>query len=187
MQETPQQYAQRVLGLISGKDPLEVQSETPKALARLIQPLSERHLSQRPAPDKWSITEILAHLADSEIVLGWRMRLVACQNGALLQSSDQNAWAHTLDYASQDPRVSLETFRVLRENNLRMLRALPERLWENYGTHSERGKETLAHIVRLYAGHDLNHLAQMEKIAKETPSKRWWQWNGQIGDAPHPW
>ena len=61
---------------------------------------------------------------------------------------------------------------MLRENNLRMLKALPKNLWDNYGMHSERGKETVAHIVRMYAGHDLNHLAQVEKIAKESGSKR---------------
>jgi hypothetical protein len=62
---------------------------------------------------------------------------------------------------------------VLRENNLRMLKALPRKLWKNYGMHSERGKETLAHIVRLYAGHDLNHVAQIQKIieAKKNGSK----------------
>lgn len=75
-------------------------------------------------------------------------------------------------HARHDPKVSLETFRVLRENNLRMLRALPEHLWENYGMHSERGKESVAQIVRLYAGHDLNHLAQIEKIAKQSGSLR---------------
>jgi hypothetical protein len=61
---------------------------------------------------------------------------------------------------------------VLRENNLRMLKTLPKNLWENHGMHSERGKETLAHIVRMFAGHDLNHLAQVERIAKAGPGKR---------------
>jgi hypothetical protein len=61
---------------------------------------------------------------------------------------------------------------VLRENNLALLKALPKNLWENYGMHQERGKETIAHIVRMFAGHDLNHLAQVEKIAKGSRSKR---------------
>ena len=80
--------------------------------------------------------------------------------------------AQTFDYPRHDPQVSLETFRVLRENNLHMLRALPQYLWENYGIHSERGKETLADIVRMYVGHDLNHLAQVEKIARESGGER---------------
>lgn len=168
MQETVQQYAERILGFVSGQEPLEVQRETPDILMKLIKPLSQKQLSQRPGPGKWSITEILGHLADSEIVLSWRMRLVVCQNGSSVQATDQEVWAQTLDYANQDPNMSLETFRVLRENNLRMLAALPKNLWENYGMHSERGKETLTQIVRMYAGHDLNHVAQIEKIVNES-------------------
>jgi hypothetical protein len=166
MPETPQQYTQRILGFVIGKEPLEAQGETSKTLARLIQPLSGEQLSRRPEPGRWSITESLAHLVDTEIVVSWRMRMVIGQSGVPIQAVDQDVWAQTFDYPRQDPQVSLETFRVLRENNLRMLRALPQHLWENYGMHSERGKETLADIVRMYAGHDLNHLAQVEKIAQ---------------------
>ena len=166
MPETPQQYTQRILGLVNDEEPLKAQGETAKMLARLIQPLGSEQLSRRPEPGKWSITEILAHLVDTEIVVSWRVRLVIGQNGVPIQAVDQDAWAQTFDYPRHDPRVSLETFRVLRENNLRVLRALPQHLWENYGRHSERGKETLADIVRMYVGHDLNHLAQVEKIAQ---------------------
>jgi hypothetical protein len=81
-------------------------------------------------------------------------------------------WAEAFEYGRRDPKVSLETFRVLRENNIRMLKALPKNLWENHGIHSERGKETVAHLVKMFAGHDLNHLAQVEKIAKAGGSKR---------------
>jgi uncharacterized damage-inducible protein DinB len=172
MQETPQQYIQRILGLVEGKDPLQVQSETAKKLAKLIKPLSKKQLSARPEPGKWSIAEILAHLADGEIVDAWRLRLVIGQNGAPIQAFDQDVWAQAFDYPRRDPKVSLETFRLLRENNLRMLKALPKNLWENHGMHAERGKETIAHIVRMFAGHDLNHLAQVEKIAKAGGGKR---------------
>jgi len=166
MPETPQQYTQRILGFVNGKEPLEAQGETAKTLARLIQSLGSEPLSRRPQPGKWSITEILAHLVDTEIVVSWRMRMVIGQSGVPIQAVDQDMWAQTFDYPRHDPQITLETFRVLRENNLCMLRALPLHLWENYGMHSERGKETLADIVHMYAGHDLNHLAQVEKIAQ---------------------
>jgi hypothetical protein len=172
MQETPQQYIQRILGFIEGKQPLEVQQETAKKLQRLVKPLSKKQLSTRPEPGKWSITEILAHLVDTEIVGGWRMRLIIGSNGVPVVAFDQDVWADAFDYGKCDPKVSLETFRVLRENNLRMLKALPKNLWENHGVHSERGKETIAHIVRMFAGHDLNHLAQVERIAKAGQTKR---------------
>jgi hypothetical protein len=172
MQETPQQYTQRITAYMQGKEPLQVQQETVKKLAKLIKPLSKKQLSTRPELGKWSIAEILAHLVDAEIVGSWRMRLIIGSDGVPIQAFDQDVWAETLDYAGQDPKVSLETFRVLRENNLRMLKALPKNLWENHGMHSERGKETVAHLVRMFAGHDLNHLEQVEKIAKAGGSKR---------------
>jgi hypothetical protein len=172
MQETPQQYMQRILGYVEGKDPLRVQRETPKKLQKLIKPLSKKQLARRPEPEKWSITEILAHLADTELVGGWRMRLILGNNGVAIQAFDQDVWAETLGYVRRDPKVSLESFRVLREANLSMLKSLPKNLWENYGMHQERGKETIAHIVRMFAGHDLNHLEQVERIRKRSRSKR---------------
>jgi uncharacterized damage-inducible protein DinB len=166
MQETPEQYIKRILGFVEGKDPLRVQRETPKKLQTLVKPLSKKQLTQRPEPGKWSVGEILAHLADAELVGGWRMRLILGNNGVSLQPFDQDVWAETFAYARRDPAASLETFRVLRESNLAMLKSVPKNLWENYGMHQERGKETISHIVHMFAGHDLNHLAQIEKIRK---------------------
>ncbi|HXZ42704.1 MAG TPA: DinB family protein [Terriglobales bacterium] len=172
MQETPQQYTQRILDNLNGKEPLRIQQDTPKKLEKLIKPLSKAQLARRPGPDKWSIAEILAHLADAELVGSWRMRLIIGSNGVPIQAFDQDIWAEIFAYSRRDPKISLETFRVLRENNLRMLKALPKELWENYGMHQERGKETIAHIVRMFAGHDLNHLSQVEMIAKESGRKQ---------------
>jgi hypothetical protein len=172
MQETAEQYIQRILGFIEGKEPLRVQAETPKKLQKLIKPLSKKQLSQRPAPEKWSIAEILAHLADAELVGGWRMRLIIGNNGVSIQPFDQDVWAEIFGYARRDPKDSLETFRALREANLALLKSLPKNLWDNYGMHQERGKESIAHIVRMFAGHDLNHLAQVEAISKGSRAKR---------------
>jgi uncharacterized damage-inducible protein DinB len=172
MQETPQQYTQRIKSHIEGKDPVRVQQETHKKLHKLIKPLSKKQLTTRPETGKWSIAEILAHLADAELVGGWRYRSILGKNGVSVEAFDQDVWAATFEYGKHDPKVSLETFRVLRENNLRMLKALPEHLWENYGMHQERGKETITHLVAMFAGHDLNHLGQVEKIAKAKGTKR---------------
>lgn len=171
MQESAQQYTRRILGHVEGQDPMRVQRETPKKFAKLVKALSKRQLMTRPEPGKWSIAEILAHLADSELIIGWRMRLILGSNGASLQNADQDAWAAIPGYA-RNPKASLVTFRVLREANLALLKSLPKHLWQNYGMHEKRGKETIAHMVRLYAGHDLNHLTQAEKIAKSGRSRR---------------
>lgn len=172
MQETAQQYTQRLLGNVGGKEPLRVQRETAKKLATLIRRLNKKQLTRKPAPGKWSIAEILAHLGDAEIVGAWRLRHILCSNGAPIQAYDQDAWASTFDYARRDAKQSLEFFRMLRENNLAMLKALPKELWENYGQHQERGQESVTHIVRMFAGHDLNHLGQVEKIAKELKRRK---------------
>jgi hypothetical protein len=82
MNETPQQYTQRILGYVEGKEPLEVQASTPGKLERLIKGLSMTKLRERPAADKWSVSEIVAHLADAEIVTGFRMRLILGAPGA---------------------------------------------------------------------------------------------------------
>jgi uncharacterized damage-inducible protein DinB len=167
MQETPQQYTQRILGYADGKEPLRVQKATVKKLAALTKRLDKKKLMRRPAPGKWSIAEILAHLADSELVAGWRLRLMLGENGAPIKAFDQDVWADTFNYGRRDPKASLETFRVLRENNLSLLKSVPKNLWENYGMHEERGRETVAHVVRMFAGHDLNHLGQVERMVKQ--------------------
>src|SRR6478672_1756752 len=164
MRETAQQYTQRMLGHSQGKDPLRLQQAAPRKLAALTKRLTKKQLTRRPAPGKWSIAEILAHLADAELVVGYRMRLILASDGTPIQAFDQDAWAGTFNYSRRDPKTSLETFSVLRENNLRILSSVPRRLWKNYGEHQERGKETVDHIVRMMAGHDLNHMLQVEKI-----------------------
>lgn len=172
MKETAQQYTQRILGNLDGKDPLKIQKNTPKKLRKLVKSLSKKELRRRPAPGKWSIAEILAHLADAELVCAWRMRLILSSDGTPIQAFDQDAWASTFSYEKKNAHESLRVFNVLRENNLALLKSVSPKLWENHGMHAERGKETVSHMVRLYAGHDLNHLKQVEQILSEKGKKK---------------
>jgi hypothetical protein len=164
MHETPQQYTQRMLNNVGNQEPLRIQQATPRKLAALIRGKSKKQLTRRPEPEKWSVVEIMAHLADAEVVVSWRLRQVLSSNGVSLQPFDQDVWATTLDYAHRDAKQSLETFRVLREANLALLKSLPQPLWDHYGVHQERGNESVGHIVRMLAGHDINHLRQVEGI-----------------------
>jgi hypothetical protein len=175
MQETAPEYIQRILGYVEGQDAIKVQRGTAAKLKKLTQRLSPRQLKWKSEPGKWSITEILAHLADAEVVASWRMRSVIGASGSEIQPFDQDVWASTFEYAKRAPKQSLEVFRVLRENNLAMLKALPRERWESYGMHLERGKETISHIARMFAGHDTNHVLQIERIVaelKKRPSKK---------------
>ena len=175
MPETAEQYISRILGYVEGQDAIKIQKTTAARLKKAIHGLTPTQLKWRPDPAKWSIAEILAHLADTEIVASWRMRSVIGENGITIQPFDQDAWASVFEYRDRDPKRSLELFRLLRENNLDMLKEISPATWENYGMHLERGKESIAHLARMFAGHDTNHVLQVERIVgqlKKTKSKK---------------
>lgn len=164
MSETAQQYSQRILGHIEGKDALRSQSAAAKRLERLIKGVPASKLRKRPAPDKWSAGEVLAHLADAEIVIAWRIRSILGAPGTPIQAYDQDAWAAVGNYAKRDPRKSIEQFRAMREANLAFYKSLQPEQWKQSGLHSERGEESIERIARMIAGHDINHILQIERI-----------------------
>jgi hypothetical protein len=164
MSETPQQYSQRIMKTIEGKDPLKTQSATPKKLQTLVKRAPASKLRKRPAPDKWSVVEILAHLADTEIVVGWRIRSILGAPGTPIQAFDQDAWAAAGNYAKRDPLKSIEQFRAVRDANLALYKSLRPEQWKHFGMHAERGEENLQRILHMMAGHDINHLSQIERI-----------------------
>lgn len=166
MKETVKQYMSRIRGYVAGKDPLRVQAATPGRIRKLVRRLPARRLKRRPAPGKWSIAEILTHLAEVELVAGYRIRMILGSPGTKIQAFDQDVWARVGRYRDRDARQSLEMLCTLRESNLALLRSLSPRQWKQYGMHQERGKETVARIAEMFAGHDLNHLKQIEKLAK---------------------
>jgi hypothetical protein len=166
MSETAQQYTQRILGNADGKDPLRVQSTTAKTIEKLMKGQSAGKLRKRPAPEKWSVGEIVAHLADAEVIVGWRIRAILARPGTPIQAYDQDALAAARNYAKHDPKKSLEHFRAVRDANLAFYKSLLPEQWKHHGMHSERGEETLERIARLMAGHDINHTLQIEAILK---------------------
>jgi hypothetical protein len=164
MPETPQEYRKRMLGQLKGQDPLKIQSATPKKLERLLKGVPGSKARKRPAPAKWSIAEIVAHLADAELVVGYRIRITLGAPGSPIQPFDQDDWVVALHYDKRDVRHSLAQFRTLREANLRLLKTLTSTQWKQYGIHAERGEESVEMIVQMMAGHDLNHAGQIERI-----------------------
>jgi hypothetical protein len=172
MQETAERYIQRILGHVEGQDAIKVQRSTAARLKKSISGVTPSQLKWKPEPTKWSIAEIIAHLADAEIVASWRLRSVIGENGVTIQPFNQDAWASAFKYNSRDTKRSLELFRILRENNLAMLKQIPREAWDNYGMHLERGKESIAHLARMFAGHDTNHVLQVERIVDELKSKK---------------
>ena len=166
MQETTQEYTQRILSYIEGKNVVDVLAATPRKVERLVKGVTKKRLRERPAPEKWSVTEIIAHLADAEIVWAFRVRLILGSSGTVIQGYDQDVWAGYSDYPSHDPALSLEVWRVNRQSILRLLKGLTKEQWQFFGMHSERGKETVTRVSEMMAGHDINHFRQIEAILK---------------------
>jgi len=164
MKETTEQYKARITGYVAGKDHFKVFQATPKKLAVLLKKSAGKKLTQRPQADKWSIAEIVAHLAESEIVIGYRLRMMLAANGILIQVVDQDAWQSNARYLQTNMGKALQLFKVIRACNVAMLKSLPKKQWNCYGVHQERGKETVSRVVEMYAGHDVNHLLQIERI-----------------------
>ncbi|MFZ0086127.1 MAG: DinB family protein [Candidatus Acidiferrales bacterium] len=164
MSETAQQYIQRILGHVEWQAPLKVQAGTAKKIAKLLKGVPASKLRKRPAPGKWSIAEIVTHLADTEIVGGFRMRMILGAPGTPIAAFDQDSWVLAGHYDKRDVRKSLEYFRAIREANLALLKTLTPEQWKHHGIHSERGVETIEHIARMFAGHDINHTKQIELI-----------------------
>ena len=166
MAETAKQYIGRILGYVGKQAPLRVLKSTPARVERLLRGVPAKELRRRPGPGKWSVAEIVLHLADSELVYGYRLRTILAQNGARIIAFDQNDWAASGRYNRRDIRAALDMLRTTRKANLELLRLIPRQQWKHYGIHQERGKETVAHLARLFAGHDLNHLLQIRRILR---------------------
>jgi uncharacterized damage-inducible protein DinB len=157
-------YTSAILELLGPRDPMTVLPHTPDAVRAALDGLSDAELSQREAPNKWSIRHVVRHLADGDLVWGYRLRLVLAQDRPTLTGYDQDMWADRLGYAHADAGQAIDDFSVLRRSNLRLIEASSAADLERVGLHSERGEESVAHMIKLYAGHDLLHLAQISRI-----------------------
>ena len=116
------------------------------------------------APGKWSIRQIVAHLADGELVGAHRMRQVIAEDHPTLIAFNQDRWTANLDYAKRKPKTSLETFRRIRAENYELLKDLPLAAFERTGNHTENGPMTLLELLDGYAGHAESHARQLQEI-----------------------
>jgi DinB superfamily len=162
MNETPAEYIARITNFVKGHEPVAVLERTPGKVSSLLAGKPASAVAARPAPGKWSAAEIVIHLSETELVIGYRLRLVLGASGTPIQAFDQDAWA--VRYASEPYEPALELFRTVRAANLSLLKSLTPEQWQHYGMHAERGKETVERIVQMNAGHDLNHLEQIARM-----------------------
>jgi len=159
-------YVKLLMDLLGDRDPFEVQSQQLATLQAEIAGIDDAALRRPEKPGKWSIMQVIQHLADSEVVYRYRMRKILAQPTPEIQGYDQDLWATNLNYNEMDLREALEIIRVLRAANLKMLRGLNETQLERYGLHSERGPESIRKILQMIAAHDILHLNQIRRIKK---------------------
>ena len=165
-------YSRRILSRVIGKDALVIMRQTPGRLTSLVKGLTEKQLRTSPVRGKWNIAQLVCHLADTELVLGFRLRVAIAESGRPLQAIAEKKWASLLGYNKGTIRTRLELFGHLRRENVRLLGSLSPAAWKRYGMHTERGKETVERMAQMYAGHDLNHLEQIRGAREAFKGKR---------------
>lgn len=159
-------YTAAILELVAAQSPIGVLKETPSAVRKTIAGLSDSQVAEPEARGRWSMRHVVQHLADSELVWGYRLRMVLAHDRPPLTGYDQDLWAERLRYDDVSVTNALDDFTSLRRSNLRLLSGLSDDDLERVGVHAERGEESVEHMVRLYAGHDLLHLRQLDRIRR---------------------
>lgn len=169
MPDTPG-YLDRIRSAAAGENPIAAQRESLDELALLVKDVAEDRLKRRPQPNKWSVVEIVAHLAEDELVTSWRYRQMIETPGCALAGFDQELWQRLGRYETWSMDEALSMFRSLRQSNLRMLEKLSAEQWDAFGVHAERGRISVRDLAAHMTGHDRNHLEQIRRILGVPPS-----------------
>jgi hypothetical protein len=151
---------------LKDREPFEIVRETPKRLRDLVDRLGAQGLERSTAAGKWPARSILSHLADCEVSFAFRLRQTLTVDNHVIQPFDQEKWA--LPYGAFSGQQALEVFTALRGWNLALFGTLTPQQLGRKTTHPERGEMTLMTIIETMAGHDVNHLHQIETIAAQS-------------------
>jgi hypothetical protein len=164
--DTPGDYARDLLDRLGDRDPLAIMDQSPDAVRDLFEGLDDDAIRRPEADGKWSMIEVAHHLADSDVVVGVRIRMIVAQERPPIVAYDQDLWVANLRYRQAALSGVLEQFAVLRTANVRLARQLTPAELARVGVHTERGAESVGYLLRLVAGHDIVHLAQLARIRK---------------------
>jgi uncharacterized damage-inducible protein DinB len=157
-------YVRALLDLLGRRDPIEVLGELLPWLFERIRGLHDSTLRRPEAPGKWSVIEVIQHLADSDLVFSYRLKMMLTEDKPLLQGYDQDRWAGQLHYRDVPLELALDQLRIMRTVNLHALRRLSPSQLERVGLHSERGPESAGFLLQLMGAHDLVHRRQIDRI-----------------------
>ena len=148
---------------LDGRDPLVVMRETIPALARQVEGWSAEQFDQPIAPGKWTVRQVLIHLAQTEMALGTRARMALTKQHFVAQSFDQDRWlAREIFLSGAD---AVQTFVLLANLNLGLYASLPEADRQIALSHDEYGPMTVDWIIHQEAGHQVHHLKQLKALA----------------------
>lgn len=161
---TASAYTRALLDVLGHRDPVDVLGELMPWIAERTHTVDRRLLRVPEAAGKWSVIEVLQHLADSDLVFGFRLRMILTEENPAIQAYDQDGWARTLKYRDVPLEMALGQLDSLRTANVHVLRQVSPTQLERVGLHSERGPESAGFLLRLMAGHDLVHRRQVDRI-----------------------
>jgi hypothetical protein len=165
----PQAYRENLFRLLGDRNPLDVLAETAARLADTVHTHAATVLRTRPFHGKWSPNEIIGHLGDGEWVYGYRLKLILSEENPTIVGTKQDLWVAGLRHNEREPSELVEVFRTLRELNLAVWKRLSPAELARSGRHDERGPESLDVMLRMIAGHDLLHLAQINRHIRAVP------------------
>ena len=158
----PDAYRQKMFDSICNQDPLQIIQETPAKLQQIVTPFSTEQLQSHPFPGKWSPLEIIGHYVDVEWNFGIRLRFALCEDNPPFIGYNQDLWVERLQHNAEPPQMLLERFSSIRAMNILFYQSLTPGQMQRYGTHNERGKESIETMLKMEAGHDLHHIKQLQ-------------------------
>jgi hypothetical protein len=168
----PQAYRENLFKLLGDRNPLEVLAQTASTLADTVRQHSATVLRTRPFEGKWTPNEVIGHLADSEWVGGYRLRLILCEDSPAILGMNQDLWVAGQQHNEREPSDLVEMFRTMRQFNLALWKRMSPADLKRTGEHNERGPESLAVMLRMLAGHDLSHLDQITRYLQAVRQRK---------------
>lgn len=152
----------RYAACLGDADPLVVIAHTPARIAELVSKWVPGAGERSLGPGKWTVREIISHLADCDLAFGFRLRQALAEPHFTVQPFDQDLWGAR--YAVYDLHSAMVAFSAFRNWNRRLIDSATPEDNARPVRHPEMGEMTFRTLVEIMAGHDLNHLAQFEKM-----------------------
>jgi hypothetical protein len=168
----PKAYRERMFMLVRDKDPLDVLAQTSSALREVVGTNTVTVLRTRPFEGKWTPNEIIGHLVDGEWVYGYRLRLILCEDHPAILGTNQDSWVARQRHNERESSELVDMFGILRQFNLALWKTISPADLTRTSLHNERGPESLGVMLRMLAGHDLSHLAQIARTIRAAQAQK---------------